>query len=307
MLLNSIFFFLNIFFLLGGSSGIILALLVYIRNRNRLIILYAFTLLAWSLNQLLLAVYYYLNEILLIHSQFFNSLLNDIGFVALSIFLYLASSLVYSGFDRKFSSLFRSLLMITCIFMLLPSSYSAYRFDAYESLFLTLEAVKALCFYAVLYYLAFYIRGNTKNVADEEVRKILKAIFYIQMIFFPVMILEGSLFDYRLYPFGVSSFSLFYFLLNMIWLYFISRYLFLPELKMVDLSDSLENYYAACRISRREREVVALLLEGLSYEEIAERLFIALETVKTHVNNIYKKSGVKSKIELSNLIKKFEK
>lgn len=53
----------------------------------------------------------------------------------------------------------------------------------------------------------------------------------------------------------------------------------------------------------REEEVIHLLLNGYSYKRIAEDLFISLPTVKTHVSNIYKKTKVKNKVELINLLK----
>jgi DNA-binding CsgD family transcriptional regulator len=38
-------------------------------------------------------------------------------------------------------------------------------------------------------------------------------------------------------------------------------------------------------LTRREREVLMLLAEGLQLDEIAQRLEIGLETVRTHVRN----------------------
>jgi len=49
---------------------------------------------------------------------------------------------------------------------------------------------------------------------------------------------------------------------------------------------------AAGLLSERELEVVRLVAEGLSNQQIAERLVISLPTVKTHVGNIYNKLGV---------------
>lgn len=56
-------------------------------------------------------------------------------------------------------------------------------------------------------------------------------------------------------------------------------------------------------ISPREQEVMALLITGKSYQQIADELFISLPTVKTHVSNIYRKVGVRNKIELINQLK----
>jgi NarL family two-component system response regulator LiaR len=41
------------------------------------------------------------------------------------------------------------------------------------------------------------------------------------------------------------------------------------------------------RISRRELEVLQLMAQGLSNQEIAERLFVSLNTVKTHSSNLF--------------------
>ena len=65
-----------------------------------------------------------------------------------------------------------------------------------------------------------------------------------------------------------------------------------------NISDTVSEY----QISPREEEVIGLLLQGSSYREIGERLFISLPTVKTHVSNIYRKMKVRNKVELINLL-----
>jgi len=51
-------------------------------------------------------------------------------------------------------------------------------------------------------------------------------------------------------------------------------------------------------LSKKERAVVKLLLEGSSNKEIAQALFIETSTVKTHVSNIFKKLKISSRQEL---------
>ncbi len=51
------------------------------------------------------------------------------------------------------------------------------------------------------------------------------------------------------------------------------------------------------RLSQRELEVLRLIEEGLSNPEIAEKLTLAPSTVKTHINNIYGKLGVQTRIQ----------
>jgi DNA-binding CsgD family transcriptional regulator len=50
-------------------------------------------------------------------------------------------------------------------------------------------------------------------------------------------------------------------------------------------------------ISRREWEVLSLMSEGLSNQEIADRLFVSLNTIKTHGSNLYLKLDVKRRTQ----------
>ena len=56
--------------------------------------------------------------------------------------------------------------------------------------------------------------------------------------------------------------------------------------------------YQRYNISPREQELVPLVLQGNSNQQIAETLFISLSTVKTHLRSIYAKFGVKNRYEL---------
>lgn len=55
-------------------------------------------------------------------------------------------------------------------------------------------------------------------------------------------------------------------------------------------------------VTRREREIVALLDEGLSNKEIAARLHISVATTKNHVHNILKKLGVSSRYDACRML-----
>lgn len=50
-------------------------------------------------------------------------------------------------------------------------------------------------------------------------------------------------------------------------------------------------------LSRRENEILSLLSKGFRYKEIAGQLFISIETVRTHIRNIYEKLQVKNRSE----------
>ena len=50
-------------------------------------------------------------------------------------------------------------------------------------------------------------------------------------------------------------------------------------------------------LSKRELEILGLLAEGLSNQEIAARLFVSLSTVKTHLQNLFQKLDVKRRTQ----------
>jgi two-component system nitrate/nitrite response regulator NarP len=50
-------------------------------------------------------------------------------------------------------------------------------------------------------------------------------------------------------------------------------------------------------LTRREKEVINELSKGLYYKEIAGKIFISHETVKKHVKSIYRKLGVRNRME----------
>jgi DNA-binding NarL/FixJ family response regulator len=53
------------------------------------------------------------------------------------------------------------------------------------------------------------------------------------------------------------------------------------------------------RMTQREREVIALIAEGLSNKEIAARLHIATHTVKSHVRNIMEKLALHTRLQIA--------
>jgi LuxR family maltose regulon positive regulatory protein len=50
-------------------------------------------------------------------------------------------------------------------------------------------------------------------------------------------------------------------------------------------------------LSERELEVLQLIAEGLTNQEIASKLFLSLNTVKVHTRNIYSKLGAHHRAE----------
>lgn len=61
------------------------------------------------------------------------------------------------------------------------------------------------------------------------------------------------------------------------------------ELELLNKLDDIQDYY---QLSKRETEVVELVIRGLSNKEIAEKLLISPHAVKNHISNIFSKFDV---------------
>lgn len=69
-------------------------------------------------------------------------------------------------------------------------------------------------------------------------------------------------------------------------------------LRIIQNPDSLENEAQDFNLSSRETDVLKQLCAGLNYQQIASNLIISPNTVRRHIENIYKKMNVKNKAEL---------
>jgi len=68
----------------------------------------------------------------------------------------------------------------------------------------------------------------------------------------------------------------------------------------------LEPIYEKYNVSKREQEILELLLSGNSNKEIKDRLFISYHTVKNHIYSLYQKLDVKNRYELVHMFMKLQ-
>ncbi|MBN8547081.1 MAG: response regulator transcription factor [Ignavibacteria bacterium] len=72
--------------------------------------------------------------------------------------------------------------------------------------------------------------------------------------------------------------------------------------KIIDLAirDGKLKLNEAVIMTKREKEVMALLSEGMSNKEIAHKIHISAHTVKSHVHNIMEKLALHTRLEVAN-------
>ncbi|HBA70673.1 MAG TPA: DNA-binding response regulator, partial [Geobacter sp.] len=67
---------------------------------------------------------------------------------------------------------------------------------------------------------------------------------------------------------------------------------------LVNFADNTKDSIIAGCLSNKEREVVMNISQGLTNKEIASQLYISEQTVKTHINSIFKKLNMTRRTQL---------
>lgn len=76
----------------------------------------------------------------------------------------------------------------------------------------------------------------------------------------------------------------------------VEKHVYLQQLSAAEL-EAIEKEKQKLGLSSREMEVLQLMADGLSNQEIAERLFLSLPTVKTHSSKLFEKLDVKRRTQ----------
>lgn len=75
--------------------------------------------------------------------------------------------------------------------------------------------------------------------------------------------------------------------------------LWLDRNALMKIINSMRNQEKKTTLAKREKEIVLLVCQGYRNKEIAQKLHISEQTVKSHCNRIYKKIGVSDRLQLA--------
>lgn len=106
-------------------------------------------------------------------------------------------------------------------------------------------------------------------------------------------------------PWILAPLILIYFLSNFIPLFYLkhnSDLTFRPVHAENPIAKKKVLIYEKYRITKREREIVEQICQGKTNQQIADTLFISLQTVKDHTHRIYTKIGINGRMKLVQLV-----
>jgi len=185
---------------------------------------------------------------------------------------------------------------LTIVFLIIGSFLALVTSNLLESLPLVLNVIYPACSLLAFIHsiiLLFYLKEITMPAQRRLVKNfIFSFIFQFAFTFIDIFLLNQYDVSFKFTHISYLVFAIlsFYYIFS---LYFATNiekatpaFDFVSQIKYYNLSD-------------REEEVLKLLLKGRTNHEIANDLFISINTVKTHIKNIYKKTNVKNRLLLS--------
>lgn len=300
--MNGIILLVSVLSFAVGFSGFILSIFMYQKYKSFNILLYTITLGTWSLNFFIIRILEIVIHKLVQSEEWVNhliSILSQLSWGALS-FLILYTTALLS--DRQLKGKILFILLLASLFITIP-------FEIILDPPLTPQYIIALAKYTqifihivILLSTAVLLRKGISSIAKKDTREKYNRLGNIIFIMSPFFAIELTPALTKIFPYGVGIYSLFYLLLNVSFLEFLSHFIYFPKLNKMEkkVEANTTDIYS---FTKRQKEIVQLLISGHSYKYISDTLCISTETVKTHVNNIYKKAQVSSKIELLEALK----
>jgi DNA-binding CsgD family transcriptional regulator len=292
-----------------GLSALVISFQLYKLYRYSYLLAYVYYLALLNLAGLANLIFYYYSLNLKESSTAYHyNIYLIIHIVAMSIvmmactyaFMLWARGIV----EKVLPKIVTYFYFISFFILLIIYLYGMKKFITLESmqLFLLNDHVTRIFILSVTLLAIIQIFFNVKKLESPQKQKAV-AIFGVLYLLIYIIIFICFFLPYTANTILISLLIL---SLNIVPILFLKRYLqrsYWDILAEPERRKMIDGLYAKHNISRREKEVIHLILQGKSNKEIADALFISLPTVKQHIYNIYQKIGVKSRMQLNNLIR----
>ncbi len=282
----------------SGLLSLIVLILAYLKSRSKWLLYLLCFLIMETLQLLYLGYFEYLctnNIPILFRSYHFVAIY---GLISLTIVVLpmLANELCKLVHRRSINGFFGFLFLIGlgCIAVPYYKGYidAGISFNYFISYKIFLVIAVAAALYAFLTLIL-----NTKNIDEIEDQILYWSLAFIILITASQLLLP----IFKRFPESVLIFATCYLLLNLILLRYLIHKFFNASGPLQ--RGSVVEFITNQRITNREKEILTLIAQGMTNKEIGMKLFITETTVKTHTKNIYKKLGVRNRIQLFNLLR----
>ena len=197
-------------------------------------------------------------------------------------------------------------LTVTILFLLLiVPQIAAFISPGFYTYFIPYEFFYMLIINYLIFNFALAIPIYYSVRIPNEFRRLIRfELWFFVAFLFPLMFLEDVLIFKKVIPTYnfTDAFTFFAFTTSIIisCIYILIK---LPNNRWNKAN--LEQFIQVHQLTNREQDVFDELLKSRSYKEIADHLFISVDTVKTHTSKIYKKTGASARQELKYILRDF--
>ena len=157
---------------------------------------------------------------------------------------------------------------------------------------------------AVVFCCVVTMFRNSRGIEDRDVKILIRSFFIVGLSLLPVII--SGIFIPFIRSISPHILFLAYSIVILVFLFVAIARLIRESGKSEEKEGEhsgrpdLSQYH----ITEREMDVIELVGQGLTNKEIAARLSLSVNTVNNHIANIFSKTGVRSRVDLLNLIHK---
>lgn len=247
-------------------------------------------------------------ELKVIHSARLFTIFIGIPFLALSVFMLLRSILEF--YQKRVSATITISYFVISIIAFFTYGTFVVRLTRFElgeyQLLITIQRWVFTGFMVIMYLVIFsVVIFRSRKMPDHYEKRFIRVFASWYLLFMMVCCAAFALITlHEIVPY---IFIFIFLSWHLIPILFLSLYLEKYHRQSSSLQNDFETKLAAFstkfEISKRECEVIQLICKGQTNQEIGDALYISLQTVKDHIHRIFVKSGVKNRIQLTNLIR----
>jgi len=276
---------------------VLLSFMLYARRHDYWLRFYLALVVAFFLLMLFQTLMFFYNLAAIPHTSAMSRIFTGLFLLVLNFMIYLvpyfATWLTRLPWKRGMQALF---IPLSCAYFDLVVIFTFY-YPKNGLIYSGLVLIFAItiCFSSIL------IVKRRDKIAAGTMRRLCLSFVALSVVFCPLILLDAGL-SYVYSGFataflsGVLAFPLYFLWFSVVSLVYLVGFFARPPQAPSNGLD--ESKLAEFKITEREREIVLLLQQGLTYKEIGEKLFISVHTVNNHVANIYAKAGASSRIDL---------
>jgi DNA-binding CsgD family transcriptional regulator len=230
--------------------------------------------------------------------------------LTIGIIIYFFVSMIFPLLKREWTK--RGKILFICYFGVLILSHAVCSFFniliGEAPLYFFCVIIIYISFHLISYIMVFKLYLQRKSYKSPIQRKILKRLSLFMFFVFTAVLVINTLQGMDLISLAeyIIFLPIIVFIINLIPLFRLKSFIkeiFPQETSPVSSDIFMNRLLKKYKITPREQQIIQLICNGKSNKEIEDELFLSLHTIKEYIYRIYKKTGVKNRVQLGNFFR----